>query len=418
SAPMTIADAVLPPVPDAQNAAPLYLELEQLIESTPAIAEAKALIENDIFQNGDAKDWEHILRMELSDSEWVVLENAIQELDAVGYFDLVDQIVRRQHFRPDWDYNLGPAMLIPEVGQSRDANRYKLARASLALRTKQSPSTALKELSGAYRISEHMAEGQNLISVLTACALRGTNYENLESLSRNTNHILELDPAIWEFSILDYWVPSLDLERLSMGVVVFEGLLYGNGDLEAIFGSGDSRLQKFGKMGLIRWFFEYDYATYLNLMADMREQALLPPTEMENLKAEQEAAFADIKKNYRILTSILLPAVATVQTHLHNTEARDSLAETGLALTAYHSAQGTYPATLEALIPDFMDAIPMDPFSTGPMVYKKMDDGYALYSVGPDLIDNNGTEDRNDRHEGDLIWTGFGSKLERIYEEW
>ena len=57
----------------------------------------------------------------------------------------------------------------------------------------------------------------------------------------------------------------------------------------------------------------------------------------------------------------------------------------------------TYPSDLPQVVTDYIDSVkgllkevPIDPFSDKPLVYRKTDDGFILYSVGFDLIDNDG----------------------------
>jgi hypothetical protein len=65
---------------------------------------------------------------------------------------------------------------------------------------------------------------------------------------------------------------------------------------------------------------------------------------------------------------------------------------TTLALRAYRVDHGQYPVNLEALRPEYLRKIPIDPFATGASLqYKLTKTGYVLYSVGPDAIDNRGT---------------------------
>jgi hypothetical protein len=61
------------------------------------------------------------------------------------------------------------------------------------------------------------------------------------------------------------------------------------------------------------------------------------------------------------------------------------------ALRAYKADHGAYPANLEALSPAYLNAIPIDVFSAGPLKYKVTGKSCILYSVGPDGKDNGGT---------------------------
>jgi hypothetical protein len=65
-----------------------------------------------------------------------------------------------------------------------------------------------------------------------------------------------------------------------------------------------------------------------------------------------------------------------------------------LALSAYRGEHAEYPASLEALLGEYVDATPLDPFSDRPLRYfrKPGEDDYVLYSVGTNLVDDGGLE--------------------------
>jgi hypothetical protein len=47
---------------------------------------------------------------------------------------------------------------------------------------------------------------------------------------------------------------------------------------------------------------------------------------------------------------------------------------------------------LADLVPDYLDAVPRDPFSGNDLRYKKLEPGFVVYSVGEDLSDDDGKE--------------------------
>lgn len=61
-----------------------------------------------------------------------------------------------------------------------------------------------------------------------------------------------------------------------------------------------------------------------------------------------------------------------------------------LALQLYTAEHGGEPETLAALIPNYLDEVPDDPFTRGPLRYRPGDDGYQVYSVGLDKKDDGG----------------------------
>ena len=60
------------------------------------------------------------------------------------------------------------------------------------------------------------------------------------------------------------------------------------------------------------------------------------------------------------------------------------------ALKQYRQAQGQYPDQLQQLVPDELKALPRDPYSGEPFRYKKDNEGFVIYSVGPNGVDDGG----------------------------
>lgn len=84
--------------------------------------------------------------------------------------------------------------------------------------------------------------------------------------------------------------------------------------------------------------------------------------------------------------------------------ARLHLARTAVALRLYRVKNGTYPDSLASLVPDFLDKLPADPFSGNDFVYRTEGPGFILYSLGPNLTDDGGSEDPKARDQGDIVW--------------
>lgn len=69
-----------------------------------------------------------------------------------------------------------------------------------------------------------------------------------------------------------------------------------------------------------------------------------------------------------------------------------------IALKRFQIRHGTLPSSLEALVPEFLAAVPWDYMSARPLCYRLKDDGsYLLYSVGLDGKDDGGDPTRVQR---------------------
>jgi hypothetical protein len=69
--------------------------------------------------------------------------------------------------------------------------------------------------------------------------------------------------------------------------------------------------------------------------------------------------------------------------------------EARLALELYRREHGQWPFELQELVPQYLSVIPADPFSTGPLIYRRQKDDFLLYSVGTDGRDNDGRQGTN-----------------------
>ena len=68
-------------------------------------------------------------------------------------------------------------------------------------------------------------------------------------------------------------------------------------------------------------------------------------------------------------------------------------AQTAVAIERYRLSHGDrIPATLAALVPDFLQRVPEDPFNGKPLRYQIRTNGYCVYSVGRDRTDDGGRE--------------------------
>lgn len=63
----------------------------------------------------------------------------------------------------------------------------------------------------------------------------------------------------------------------------------------------------------------------------------------------------------------------------------------GVSVRVAHSAVGSKsPQSLSELVPDMLPAIPEDPFDEQSLRYRRLPQGFTVYSVGPDFTDNGG----------------------------
>jgi len=81
-----------------------------------------------------------------------------------------------------------------------------------------------------------------------------------------------------------------------------------------------------------------------------------------------------------------------------------------VALELYRHAQGAYPETLEALTPDYAEAVPMDAYAAEPFRYSLKDGAYQMYSVGR-VAGDDGGDAKRDLPVPPAIAAAFASSL-------
>ena len=104
----------------------------------------------------------------------------------------------------------------------------------------------------------------------------------------------------------------------------------------------------------------------------------------------------------------LIPGLKRTGWQVALAEARRNLIQAAVALHLYRLQHGDYPDGWEALTPDYLAEAPADPFRAAPLVYRRVDEGYQLYSVGPNGEDDGGAARTGPELEadpdGDLVW--------------
>ncbi|SRR5579871_2434075 len=103
-----------------------------------------------------------------------------------------------------------------------------------------------------------------------------------------------------------------------------------------------------------------------------------------------------------ILITLLMPAFNKVQSAADRCEQVQSNLYLAFALAAYQRDHGRYPKELDALAPKYLKKIPNDLFSGKPLVYRPSENGYLLYSVGVNGLDEQGQSYDDDPRGDDL----------------
>ena len=105
-------------------------------------------------------------------------------------------------------------------------------------------------------------------------------------------------------------------------------------------------------------------------------------------------------------TRYLLTPNDMIWSHWTLRAAQWRVTETCLAARAYEATRGEPPASLEQLVPQYLPAVPQDPFAPHPLVFRRAGGRTLIYSRGPDGDDDGGLpgSPKNPFGDGDVVW--------------
>jgi hypothetical protein len=141
-------------------------------------------------------------------------------------------------------------------------------------------------------------------------------------------------------------------------------------------------------------------AILLRLHSRAVEIARLPEAEqIEAMKAlsdewtTQARQWGFFEKSRRLTERLLLGRGGGIPTWLGMNDALIRTAIAALAAERFRLDHGTWPDSLDQLVPNYLAAVPNDPFIAGPIKLRKLSDGLFIYSVGYDGKDDGGKID-------------------------
>ena len=63
-----------------------------------------------------------------------------------------------------------------------------------------------------------------------------------------------------------------------------------------------------------------------------------------------------------------------------------------MAVERFRIAHGRLPERLDDLVPTYLEGVPTDPFDGEAIRYAQLPEGYVVYSIGQNLLDDGGIE--------------------------
>lgn len=96
---------------------------------------------------------------------------------------------------------------------------------------------------------------------------------------------------------------------------------------------------------------------------------------------------------YLETTHLSLNQIESLNFANRGSQAKLAAATVALAAKRYQLAHGALPDRLDQLVPEFLEAVPRDPYDAQPLRYRRTEGGGLIYSVGPKLKDEQGRKE-------------------------
>jgi hypothetical protein len=367
--PLTPREMARKPVRDADNAAPLYRKLTDLLKAKPISREETDLVERDAMK-ADAAPAD-------------IAKAAAFFAQRKDVMDLIHRASERPEcdFRRDWKQ--GPAMLFPEFARLRTAARLLSCEANVQLHGGDAVGAA-RTCAAVGRIGRHVSADSFLIAHLVAYAIEAIGVARLEAILQRAP-TPEVAAAVT--SALREYRPR-PLSEAMRGEAVIGMVSLGmvrkdpNGLSRVLAMGWDAEAGMGPEPKLSPAAIDRNTAYLIWLYRAVHRTVDLPypqarPT-FQVLGAELEARRKKGDPNV-VLASLLSPVYTQVVERAGQNRARRSALLAAVSAVAWRARHGSLPRSLAAC----MKAVPMDPFDGKPLRYRVEGKGFVIYSIGP-----------------------------------
>ncbi len=314
------------------------------------------------------------------------------------------------------------AILLPHLNSLRAfCRRLQLkACAELALGHNEE---AFQDIKLSFSVADSAKDEPFLISYLVrvACLQIITQpiWEGLAEHAWSEAQLRELETRLQSYNFVADLKQTFDAER-SWGVGIIDYIKH-TGKLAELndSGSGDeSALDRFVRMVPSGWY-DQEQVSYCRLFAlqmagtsDPAAKRVFPGQLKSNEQALDRAfqgryPFGTIFIHHQLLSTMLLPALPRVVVKGASAQVATDQATLACAMERYRLANGQFPDSLDALVPQFISQLPHDVITGEPYKYRLTKDGqFVLYSVGWNEKDDGGVPGKTlfDEKEGDWVW--------------
>jgi hypothetical protein len=373
-----------PNVPDKDNAFLLYKKAAaKLTDAPPAVDDAAKRL-----ANTPVREWR---RADVETLRAHVKKNA----EAI---ELAREGARRPGFRSECQWERGFEMVIPHMSWMRNLARLLCCQARVDLadgRTQDAIGTCADEL----RIAADASVEPGLIGRLVEIACRDLAMgvvSQILTVTRNADQAELVLRTLTDLAPKPRLRAAFVLDRAA-AIDLFEGIRTGKRTPEDVLGTSKVNI------ALTPEQIDADEAAYLEKMQGFIDLADKPYYEV-GAKAKALDGKPEESAPPQTFGAMLTPALSRVFETDAGCLALADVMRTAAAIKVYKLKRLGCPKALSDLVPELLPKIPIDPFAGTPLRYSRLGEGFVVYSVGPNLVDDMGFPGA-DKRSGDIAYT-------------
>jgi len=382
----------------------IILPIEELIPSVPPgednaadlyLAAAKALRLSD-----DEK--EMLFGPEDRDAQCYAVARDVVAANG-AYYRLLDGAAKLEHSAFPTDWRASPEEItFRHLAEARQAARMFSLRAYLAAQDGRADD-ALASLRCSLRLSRHIQAEPTIIGTLVSIAIQGITVSALEEIlcdaAPSPSAAREFADRLAAIDNTSASIFAVKGELGLFGLPFFERLRSGEISLQEIStgtaGTVESRkrIRLLASLGgwLRRPLLNANERLYLRYTGDHVRAFELPWPDSQQTVDRIDNSLPHARP-WSFVAEYITPVLGRAIWSRDRATASLRAAAIALSLKAYYADHGAYPDSLSALEADGW-TLPADPFGGGPYHYRREGDGFVVWSIGPDVDDDNAARD-------------------------
>lgn len=309
--------------------------------------------------------------------------------------------------------------ILPGIQRSRDVGRYLVCRAMLNLE-KGNVDRAWQDLMACHRLGEMIGRGPTLIEYLVGTAINGiATHGQIVFLDRVQPAASQLAQFRQDLATLRAVKPAIEQMVVTERMMYLDSVVQiacGRIDLSDLDVSPASGLEKLVAqlaMLSIDWnivmregnqiYDRFDAAMKLKTLPERKAAMQAIETELQKVRttvATRGLLLATMTQRPPgetvgqmmggILSSLLLPALSAVDQACNRSRQNRANLLLTYALADWKAQNDSFPENLRELVPEFVASQPVDLFNGKPLNYRRLNDGFILYSIGVNGKDDQG----------------------------